>query len=116
MNIPGNYFIKNNIPIKKGEFSEDFLKSGVNIYEVIRIISGIPLFLDDHYERFRNALQKKNIIKSTDIEYITQNIKLLINKNRIINGNIKFVYHFFNIFIKISYIIIKSSIFLSFII
>lgn len=59
------------------------------IYEVIRVINGVPLFLEDHLNRMFHSA---NIIAydiDRDEEYIRKDIKTLILKNNIDRLNIK---------------------------
>ncbi len=57
------------------------------IYEVIRVMQGMPLFLDDHLNRFYNSLILKNVDFS--INKIKSDIDLLLKENRFVDGNIK---------------------------
>ena len=59
------------------------------IYEVIRVIDGVPLFLEDHIERMKqsaNIIDYKISRKNREIE---EDIKKLISKNKIENLNVK---------------------------
>lgn len=61
------------------------------IYEVIRVINGYPLFLEEHMNRMDNSvvISKTNYKhSSTEIE---SDIKKVIEKCNIVNGNIKVV-------------------------
>lgn len=62
-----------------------------HIYEVIRVLNGVPLFLEDHLERMHEslALIGKASVKST--EEVRNLISLLIKANGTRNGNVKFV-------------------------
>ncbi len=58
------------------------------IYEVLRVVDGIPLFLEDHLERFSLSAQLagKNIGYSDS--QISDFLKTLIEKNKVSVGNI----------------------------
>ncbi|WP_242942427.1 aminotransferase class IV [Proteiniborus sp. DW1] len=59
------------------------------IYEVIRIIDGVPIFLEGHIERMRKSAELiGKTIKKTD-EEITKEIHKLIDANKEHNMNIK---------------------------
>lgn len=59
------------------------------IYEVIRIIEGVPIFLEEHIERLRKSAEIiGKYIKRTDDE-ITDDIHKLIDANKEYNMNIK---------------------------
>jgi len=64
------------------------------IYEVIRIINNVPLFLEDHLKRLYNSAELENskiLIKEFEI---INSINQLVRENRIENGNIKIEIHF----------------------
>lgn len=62
------------------------------IYEVIRVIDGVPLFLEEHLERMRKSASLVNVnINRTDSK-IQQDIKKLILENQIKNLNLKLMY------------------------
>ena len=58
------------------------------IYEVIRVSRGVPLFIEDHLERFLQSAK----IAGKDIFFRPQQIEMLINKliqkNNVLEGNI----------------------------
>lgn len=64
---------------------------GVMLYDVIRIISGIPLFFEDHFERIKRSFQDIGCeCKIRASEMIEQIYKIVdANDNR--NCNIKFI-------------------------
>ena len=68
--------------------------SGIEIYEVIRIINGLPLFLEDHLKRFFHSawlLHLQIPLTCDDIHYL---LLQLITSNGIGEGNIRFSYCF----------------------
>ncbi len=71
-----------------------------SVYEVIRIIDGMPLFFEDHFARLQKSCQtfgfKVHI--SNEIKHI---IKLIVKKNNIDYGNLKIEYKFFPSEIKL---------------
>ncbi|MBW4827162.1 MAG: aminotransferase class IV [Clostridiaceae bacterium] len=84
-----DYFIINGelISTKNMEIFESINKP--YIYEVIRVIEGVPLFLEEHLDRMEKTakLMDYNIDK-TEIE-IRKDIKRLIQQNQVKNSNIK---------------------------
>ncbi len=85
----GTYYYSGKSRLKTSDFSYD---TGTgHIYEVIRILDGVPLFLEDHLERMHEslALVGKTSMKST--EEVRNLISLLIKSNGTKNGNVKFV-------------------------
>ena len=59
------------------------------IYEVIRVIDGIPLFLEDHLERMRKSAYIINYKIERKDKEIEKDIKKLIIQNKVENLNIK---------------------------
>lgn len=59
------------------------------IYEVIRIIDGVPLFLEDHLERMFDSASIIGYSIDRDIKEIKNDIKALILKNNIDTLNVK---------------------------
>lgn len=62
------------------------------VYEVLRVIDGKPLFLEDHLERMKNSFDLINeefLLKNDEIK---EKIKNLINKENKLCGNIKITY------------------------
>ncbi len=86
------FYVKDNEFVPQSEPYQEFTFYGTVIYEVIRIIEGKILFLEDHLERFRNSLQKAQLdtFPLSD-ENIFERVKGLIRTNKLENGNIKFL-------------------------
>lgn len=65
------------------------IKSNIIVYEVIRIIKGVPLFLINHLKRLENsASMLRKRVPFSDTEF-NELIQQLINANKIFEGNIK---------------------------
>lgn len=62
----------------------------VGIYEVIRVIDGLPLFLEDHISRFYTSLKLNNINTLVTERQIISRIRALIEINKLNIGNIRF--------------------------
>lgn len=71
-------------------------KSDLVLYEVIRVIDGIPLFLEDHIERLYNSAKLKNVEKKIDENLIISDINSLIKINNDVNGNIRYSIFFYD--------------------
>jgi branched-chain amino acid aminotransferase len=94
--ISGNYFLKNHDICQKEEFVNPFKKGSINIYEVVRVDGGIPIFIEDHLIRFNNSLlvAGKKLLLS---EYrVTEQVRRLIEINKIEDGLIRIVFSFSN--------------------
>ncbi len=68
------------------------LNSDQSIYEVIRIIDGVALFLEDHFNRLRQSMKIQGIPFHMDCNEFKHNIQYLAEENKTLNGNIRFVY------------------------
>jgi len=66
--------------------------SDQSVYEVIRVIDGIPLFLEDHFKRLEGSIKIQGLILQMAFPAFKQNITELIRVNRKMEGNIKFIY------------------------
>ncbi len=62
-----------------------------SVYEVIRVIDGIALFLEDHYARLIISAQIGGLQFEMELSEFRQNIAELGRINQIQNGNVKFV-------------------------
>lgn len=60
-----------------------------SIYEVIRVMDGVPIFLEDHLDRMFHSANIINYEMQYSIEEIQQSIKEVILKNEVKNQNIK---------------------------
>lgn len=89
-------FVLNNRIRSCNEFDEDHIRHGISPYEVIRIINGVPLFLEDHIERFENSLASKQLEHCHKLDNIKANIELLIQSNKVESGNVKLLYNYRN--------------------
>lgn len=62
------------------------------IYEVLRVIDGKPLFLENHLDRMKNSFRLIHEEFTLKYEYINEEIKKLIKSKNTMNGNIKLTY------------------------
>ncbi|NLZ48709.1 MAG: aminotransferase class IV [Clostridiales bacterium] len=88
------HFLKDGQTLSNDVFRDDEIKKGKSVYEVIRIIEGVPLFLKEHIDRFVNSttlIGKEMLINKKEIE---NNIAKLIDTEGIKNGNIKIVFNY----------------------
>lgn len=87
----GKYFLRNGQLLETTSFACDFLSKPHYIYEVFRVIEGIPLFIEDHLERLRQTVTLSGF--SEDIipgDFIEQ-VRKLVEANQLKEGNIKVV-------------------------
>lgn len=87
-----DYYVINGNVENSRNFSEEKVIGKTNIYEVIRIIDGVPLFLEAHLNRMKKTFELMNISDKLNIDSIKNTIdKLLISNDKAI-GNIKIIY------------------------
>ncbi len=89
-----NIWIHNDQKVEKEQLLPDFIDKGLSLYEVIRVIEGIPLFLEQHLERLRNSAKIMDLRLSLADYEIMQRLSELINSNQIYTGNIKVVINY----------------------
>lgn len=94
MECSGNFFICNGALRKAESFDDSMIKVGKSVYEVIRIINGVPLFFERHMKRFSNSTRIINKKALAQLEEVKMDIKKLVEKEKIDNGNIKIVFNY----------------------
>ena len=87
-----NYFIVNKELKSACDFNPLLLKQGNGIYELVRVISQKPLFLEEHIERFFQSLQLAGMQSSLTARQLRSRLKALIEGNNLKTGNIRFQY------------------------
>jgi branched-chain amino acid aminotransferase len=89
LNLPKSYLILNDrtLPVDDPSLSE--LKPTLIIYEVIRVITGKCLFLEDHLNRLFNSLSLADRKLNKNRAELTGYIYKLISANSLYNGNIR---------------------------
>lgn len=65
--------------------------SALSVYEVIRLIDGVALFLEDHFERLKRSMKIQGLMFQMDFQDFKQNIAELARQNKQMEGNVKFV-------------------------
>jgi len=66
-----------------------YVLSTENVYEVIRIIQGVPLFLEEHLERMSASLTLLGFTLPIPVDTLKVDLNRLIKKNAFQEGNIK---------------------------
>lgn len=86
------FFITNE-GIKSSEyFNESLIVNQKSVYEVIRVIKGEPLFLEQHLKRLDNSKRLSNMNISIDENEVKENIYKLIDANKISEGNMRLIF------------------------
>lgn len=94
--IQGKYFLRGNDLRETDEFNSSFIESGKNIYEVVRVMDGVILFLEDHLDRLFNSAIKSGLRPFVEHSEIKKLLKRLLRANQMVTGNIKIVFHYGN--------------------
>ncbi|NTW26262.1 MAG: hypothetical protein HGA37_16295, partial [Lentimicrobium sp.] len=82
-------FLANGELIPIAEFDRFFCPGSSYVYEVFRVIQGVPLFIDDHIERFFQTTSLAGATAAVDKIMLLKEIKTLIKANEVNEGNIK---------------------------
>jgi len=83
--IKGKIMIDSELQFERANFDQ-------SVYEVIRIIDGIALFLEDHFSRLQQSMKIQGISFEMDFQDFKCNIMEYVEKNQKQNGNIRFLY------------------------
>jgi len=83
----GKYLLLNNEFVSSDQWDETSIK-GVIVYEVLRIIEGIPLFFDDHFQRLINSCRMIGQLYEPDKKELYLQIVELAKINNFTTGNI----------------------------
>lgn len=84
-----SYYLHNKEVKSSCYFNLTINSNTIGVYEVIRVIDGKPLYLEDHINRFYNSCKISNINTSITFRQIKKRIQALIQLNSISIGNIK---------------------------
>lgn len=84
-------FLYNGSFYNVSEFDSIYVEKGPSVYEVIRIMDRVPLFLEEHFERLINSAKLLNYSLDITLEDMKKSISEMLNKNNIDNYNIKIV-------------------------
>ncbi len=87
-----NYFVLNNELKSVCDFNPYLFENFSPVYEVVRVEKGVPLFLDDHIQRFFDSCLLAGIVVNLSKQQIKKRIKALIESNSLKTGLIKFLY------------------------
>lgn len=88
------FYLFNNEVKKSEEFNSEFLSRGKSLYEVIRVIDGVSIFLEKHLGRLINSAKIENLTLPLSTSEIKEKLNKLIKVNEVSIGNIKIVFNF----------------------
>lgn len=85
MNIRGEWACLNGQKVRAEEV--EFGEDGTIIYEVVRFEQGVPLFLEDHYQRLNNSAQKLGFQLQLEYGELKTHLLCLLAQNQFLQGN-----------------------------
>jgi branched-chain amino acid aminotransferase len=74
-----------------GQSSHNFFNS---VYEIVRVIGSVPVFIEEHFCRFENSLKNFEVQQYISLENLKKSISGLCERNNLVNGNLRFEYYF----------------------
>lgn len=88
------FFLQNGAVHRQEEFDGSFLQKGKSLYEVIRVVDGVPLFLDRHLHRLINSSKLSGLPLPVSIDTIRDTLLELIAVNSMPVGTSKIVFNY----------------------
>jgi len=85
------YFVYNEELRSSCDFNAESTNQTGLVYEVVRVLKGVPLFLEDHIQRLKNSAEAASITLPVSEKFLVQSFKTLILNNQVSEGNIKCV-------------------------
>ncbi|MFA6950295.1 MAG: aminotransferase class IV [Lentimicrobiaceae bacterium] len=86
-----DYFILNDIRYPVAAFEQLYHPGDTYLYEVFRVQQKIPLFIEEHMDRFSESAQISGLSVPVKREHLLMLIHMLIESNQAESGNIKIV-------------------------
>ncbi|HDR90228.1 MAG TPA: hypothetical protein ENN63_11460 [Bacteroidetes bacterium] len=74
-------------------FSNDYVYRGQSLYEVIRVMQGVPVFFEDHMERMQHSASVSGISLWLSAEDVRGILAELVKRNQEPNGNVRVVFN-----------------------
>ncbi|KAB3526628.1 aminotransferase class IV [Alkaliphilus serpentinus] len=85
------FFISNGQLKNLEDFDESLIDIYPSVYEVIRVLSGVPLFVEEHIDRLQNSLRLLNNHYEINACKLLEDINRLIENNGFPDENIKII-------------------------
>lgn len=92
--IKESHFIKNDEILQATCFDPPIMDEGISLYEVLKVISGVPLFIEEHLKRLVQSAVRTNHQLNSSPSEIHSRISLLIKTCQTETGNIKIVINY----------------------
>lgn len=95
MACTAEFYLINDQIINTINFDIGVLEKGFTIYEVVKIINGKPLFIEDHTRRLHQSAKYKNVSIWLSDNYIKKSVLKLIEINNVLNGRLKYAFRYY---------------------
>ncbi len=92
--VQNDFYLINDEKKEISNFNDDFLLKGKSLYEVIRIIDGVPIFLSEHLARLNNSAMLMGVKLPLTEDEVKKRLKAMMNINNCSFGNIKIVFNY----------------------
>ncbi len=92
MQYRGKYLIRQNELLVCAGFDFDALPMQQSVYEVVRLMDGVPLFLEKHIQRMYRSVTLAGEQAFFDPDIVKEMIGTLSSANKIGTGNVKLVF------------------------
>lgn len=89
--IHEKYVLLNGSIKETSQVNHSFITQNTSVYEVIRVMDGVPLFLEEHIDRLINSCQLLGYDFHIDEEELISDVYMLISLNDCDNKNFKIV-------------------------
>lgn len=86
-----SYFVRNDELVSCCDFNANSFADQGYVYEVLRVIGGVPLFLEDHLQRMWYSLASARVDTAITPHFIKSVLRQLIDINKVDIGTIKVV-------------------------
>jgi branched-chain amino acid aminotransferase len=90
----GKYFVLNGELVPQENFDSSLVYEGESVYEVIRIVNGIPVFFNDHIARLESGVRFRQKDMLGDLNVLISDFSLLLKSDNKQNINIKLVFNY----------------------
>ncbi len=91
MDNAGALYILNGKLEESHNFAKLIMPAEGMVYEVIRVIEGVPLFFEDHYARMKDSLGGLREELDCSQQELKRQIRQLVEQNKLVNCNAKLV-------------------------
>ncbi len=92
----GDYFLKDGEILSCKLFSDDLITCRIPVYDVIRVIDSVFLFIEDHLDRLQQSITLAGFDYKIDREVISRQLNILSDHNKLTEGNARLVFCFNN--------------------